>query len=130
MESPSGNILVVDDQPAHRKAVSFNLVNAGYDVKTAKGGLEALSLAQQEQFDLIITDYYMPDCTGTDLVLKLRRLDNYYRTPVILLTGKAGELNQEYMREHLSVLVLPKPCPLARLLETVSTCFEMLGSAP
>jgi DNA-binding response OmpR family regulator len=124
MKSEPEHILVVEDQPAHRNVLAFNLTQAGFRVTVAASPVKAFALAQHEQFDLIITDYYLPDYSGSDFVKLLRKTDNYVATPVVMLTGRAEELNVQALRDTLSVLVLSKPCSMARLLEIVSKCLE------
>jgi DNA-binding response OmpR family regulator len=129
MESPAGHILILEDHPTHRNVVTFNLTSAGYKVTAAAEAAKALVLAQYQHFDLVIADYYLPDYPGTDFVKLLRATEHYQGVPVILLTGRAEELNVQRLREELSVLVLSKPCPIKRLLETVSKCLSLARGA-
>lgn len=125
MASQSEHVLVVDDYSAHRNAVAFSLSKAGFRVSVAASAVKALLLAEHEHFDLVVTDYYMPDYAGSDLVKKLREKDRYAQIPIILLTARAHELNVEQLRDELSVLVVPKPCPTKHLVELVSRCLAM-----
>jgi CheY-like chemotaxis protein len=113
-------ILVVDDLPAHRRVVAFNLEKAGFRVETAESAAEALKLAEQKRFDLVITDYFMPESTGADLVRSLRETDGYADTPVILLTARAPELNLAHLANSLSARVVSKSCSVARLIAMVA----------
>ncbi|MHC4402734.1 MAG: response regulator [Planctomycetota bacterium] len=122
MDSKSEHILVVDDHRVHRRVVSFNLEKAGYRVTTAEDAAEALELAEQEQFDLVVTDYYMPGQTGAELAAALRETEDYAETPIILLTAKATELNLPQLWSSLSVLVASKSCSLSRLVGMVASC--------
>jgi len=67
MESQSGHILVVDDERTHRNVIAFSLTKAGFKVSAAASVTKALMLAEHSHFDLVITDYFIPDYTGTDL---------------------------------------------------------------
>ncbi len=127
--SNSEHILVVDDYSAHRNAIAFALSQAGFRVAAAADAARALTLAQKDQFDLIITDYYMPDYSGTDLVKKLREEEKYAKTPIILLTARAGELNKQHLREDLSVFVVSKPCSTNHLVHIVTKCLAAARSA-
>jgi CheY-like chemotaxis protein len=129
MESEPMHILVLEDHPTHRNVVVFNLTKAGYRVTTAAESAKALLLAEHEHFDLVVTDYYLPDYPGTDFVRLLRQRDDYRHTPVILLTGRAEELDRKRLREELLVLVVPKPCPMADLVDTVARCLSIAHSA-
>lgn len=129
MSGQSGHILVVEDDPIHRKVVVLHLSRAGFTVEAAPLAVEALRLAEIEHFDLAIVDYILPDYPGTDLVKLLRKIHGYEATPVILLTARADELNVPRLREQLSVLVVSKPCSMAALVDMVSKCLDIARSA-
>ena len=114
-------ILVVDDLAAHRRVVAFNLEKAGFRVESAESAAEALRLAEQNRFDLVVTDYFMPESTGADLILALRQTDGYDSTPVILLTARAPELNLSHLANSLSARVVSKSCSVARLVAMVAS---------
>jgi CheY-like chemotaxis protein len=69
-EGPIYQILVVDDEPTVCKAIQMMLTHYGHVVQTAEGGETALALFDKNQFDLVITDYLMPDMKG-DVLVKL-----------------------------------------------------------
>jgi len=79
-------ILVCDDEPHIVHVVSSKLRNAGFEVITAVDGEEAFAVAQQEQPQLIITDYQMPFLSGLELCTKLRSTDGLSDVPVIMRT--------------------------------------------
>jgi CheY-like chemotaxis protein len=83
-------ILLVDDNADGILARRCVLQELGYTVVPAGCGSEALKLAKQEAFDLIITDYRMSPINGVELIKGLR--ENNYRNPIILLTGFADNL--------------------------------------
>ncbi|MHC4180088.1 MAG: response regulator [Planctomycetota bacterium] len=119
----------MDDQKSHRNVVTFNLMKAGFRVSEAASATRALMLAEREHFDLVITDYFMPDYTGTDLARKLREIGDYASTPIILLTGRADELNLQHVRKASSVFVMAKPFSVANLMDMVSKCLALARSA-
>ena len=73
----SKSILVVDDTRSMRKMVAAVLQGAGYEVAEAGDGVEALELARERVFDLVVTDHNMPRMDGVTLVRELRSLPNY-----------------------------------------------------
>src|SRR5215467_10084755 len=83
-------ILAVDDSTTMRQMVSFTLSNAGHEVLEAQNGDEALKLAKNNKFDLIITDVNMPGMNGIELVRALRALPECKFTPVLMLTTEGG----------------------------------------
>ena len=87
---PSGySILVVDDQEETLVSSKLLLEREGHRVLTAVGGREALSLINEEQFDLIVVDYFMPQMNGEELVRAIRKIDADVQ--IILQTGYSGE---------------------------------------
>ena len=87
-----GRILVVDDEPDIAAMVERRLRLSGYDVVVARNGHEALSVARQENPDLIIMDLMMPGLDGHQ-VCSLLKTDRRFRdTPIIILSART-ELN-------------------------------------
>ena len=82
-------ILVVEDEPSIAFALEADLRTEGYGVTVTSTGDEALRLAREERFDLILLDVMLPGTDGFDVCRSLRRAED--RTPIIMLTAKAGE---------------------------------------
>lgn len=79
-------ILVVDDDSFILKILETSLNNhPDYEPVTARDGIEALEKAQNDKFDLIITDVIMPGKDGIQFIEELRKVDK--ETPVIVITG-------------------------------------------
>ena len=129
MESQPQHLLLLEDAPTYRSVAAFNLSQAGFKVTTAAEAGKALLLAEHEHFDLAIVDYYLPDYPGTDLIKQLRELDEYEHVPIIVLTARAEELNLDYLRNELSVLVLSKSCTMKQLVQTVTKCLAIARAA-
>src|SRR5437016_5649387 len=70
--SGHGGLLVVDDEPFLRDAVATSLRFLGYDVTTAENGAEALRLAREHPFDLVVLDVMLPDIDGFQVIGRLR----------------------------------------------------------
>ena len=81
-------ILVVDDEPQIRKALSVNLRARGYDVDAAASGEEALSLAAANHPDLVLLDIGLPGIDGIEVVEGLR---GWTRVPIIMLSVRDAE---------------------------------------
>ncbi len=67
-----GRIVVVDDDGSLRRVTQFQLEQAGYEVRTAANGAEALEILQQSPQDLVITDLKMPGLSGLELLRQIR----------------------------------------------------------
>ncbi len=83
----SFSILVVDDEEPIRDVVSWMLEDAGHDVHSAAGGMEALQfLDDNGPVDLLISDINMPGIDGLELVARARR--RWPGLPVLLVSGR------------------------------------------
>ena len=80
-------MLVIDDVSDVTDMLTVLLTHAGYDVTAAASALEAISLAQDHQFDLIISDIGMPEMNGYELAQALRSQAGYEVVPMVALTG-------------------------------------------
>ncbi len=94
MEGPEakGGLLVVDDEPFLRDAVAASLRFLGFEVTTAQTGSDALRLARDRPFDLVILDVMLPDVDGFEIVRRLRRDGS--QVPVIFLTARDTEADK------------------------------------
>lgn len=79
--------LVVDDVADVTEMLSVLLTHAGYKVTTASSAAAAISLAQEERFDVIISDIGMPQMNGYELARAVRELSGYEAVPMVALTG-------------------------------------------
>ncbi len=85
-------ILVVDDSSTMRRILKQSLGRCGItDIAEGANGVEALKLAQESQFDCVMTDWNMPEMDGLELTINLRKLPNYAKTPIIMVTTEGGK---------------------------------------
>jgi two-component system alkaline phosphatase synthesis response regulator PhoP len=91
MENPHPHILVVDDEQAVLDLLVYNLKKAHYEVSTASDGRQALNLAAQKPFDLILLDLMLPEVDGLDVCRQLRRSS---RVPIIMITARGEEVDR------------------------------------
>ena len=66
-------ILIVDDEKELVKLISFHITIAGYDVLSAKNGVEALEICEKEKLDLIILDIMLPRIDGWEVCCQIGR---------------------------------------------------------
>ena len=83
----SPKALVVDDDPLSNRLISAALRRAQLTATSTENPSEALELATENRFDLVLLDIEMPGMTGFDLCKKIRALPGYQRTPVIFVTS-------------------------------------------
>ena len=79
-------ILVVDDAPTVRTMVGKTLREDGHDITEASNGAQGLEFAQEDQFDMVVTDVNMPEMNGIELCAALRKRYTYQKVPILMLT--------------------------------------------
>ena len=84
-------ILVVDDEKVLVKGIKFNLESEGYQVEVGYDGEEAVELARNGSFDLIILDLMMPKIDGLQACMRIREFSN---VPVIMLTARSEDTDK------------------------------------
>ncbi len=112
--------LIVDDNRDFAENLAEILRDAGDEVAIAEGGPEALALARATRFDAVLTDMRMPLMGGAELVHEIRRVDP--GAAALVITAPVGDDALEAARREGLLAILPKPVPVARLL-------ELLGAA-
>jgi CheY-like chemotaxis protein len=78
-------ILIIDDDISVLNLIRQSLVKCGYQVETAENGREGIRKFNSGIFDLVITDFMMPDIKGDDVLRHIRAMQKY--TPVICISG-------------------------------------------
>ena len=84
---PARSALVVDDVADVTDMLSVLLTHAGYDVTCASTAPDALALAREHHFDVVISDIGMPEMNGYELAKALRSLPGYEKVPMVAVTG-------------------------------------------
>ena len=118
-------ILVVDDEKLLVKGIKFNLENEGYAVETAFDGEEALRLAREMQFDLIILDLMLPKIDGLEVC---RRIREFINTPVIMLTAKGEDTDKLIGFEYGADDYITKPFNIMELKARIRAILRRSGS--
>lgn len=81
-------VLVVDDEPDVLFLLRIILESAGFEVRTATDGVEALSECAAGGIDVIITDLMMPNMDGTELIRSVRATEGIAATPIVVVTAR------------------------------------------
>ena len=84
-------VLIVEDEPAQVEVLRYNLENKGFRTSVALAGEEALILAEEEEPDLVILDWMLPDISGIEICRRLKTQQRTKLTPVIMLTARGEE---------------------------------------
>lgn len=114
---PHSSILVVDDDPDTRAALSDVLADLGYGVDVADGGRSALELVSRNGYGLALLDYRMPDMDGVELFVRVR--ETHADVVGVLITTLAADETLAAARAAGVREVLLKPVDFGRLLPLV-----------
>jgi DNA-binding response OmpR family regulator len=117
MMSPA-RILVVDDEPDTLGLIELTLQTAGFSVRTAANGDQALAIILNDSFDLLLLDIMMPGMTGFDLLEILKGRDVKI-PPVVFLTAKSRQEDREIGEKLGAAAFLTKPTTRGDLLDTI-----------
>jgi two-component system, OmpR family, response regulator len=124
----SADLLVVDDEHFLRDAVAASLRFLGFEVTSVDNGTEALRLARDKPFDLVILDVMLPDIDGFEIVRRLRRDGNL--VPVIFLTAKDAREDKVNGLTIGGDDYMTKPFGLEELAARVRTVLRRTRPAP
>jgi CheY-like chemotaxis protein len=108
-------VLVVDDEPANLRMLSYVLSHKGFETAAAKDGLEALELLAQSRFDLVISDVRMPRMDGVALARHI--VSSQPITPIFLMTAYHFDRRDDI--SALNIPLLSKPFSFDELLSQV-----------
>lgn len=92
--SPRPLVLLVEDEPAQRAVLSYNLEAEGFEVQTADNGEDALALISETPPDLILLDWMMPHVSGIEVCRRLKARPETRGIPVIMLSARSEEVDK------------------------------------
>lgn len=107
-------ILIVDDNYLARKLLEKFFEFYGYEVHCVESGREALSLIEAGHYDILITDYIMPEIDGVELTRMVRRI-----RPLLPILGMSASCEEKKFLEAGANFFIPKPFDLKTLKNAV-----------
>lgn len=113
----------MDDEPLVCEAMAMMLSFDGHQVQMAQNGAEALALLEKQPFDLVITDYAMPEMRGDELVQRISA--RWPNLPVLMVTAHAEVLLANQVPLPGVVMVLSKPFMLDTLRRAIEKACPM-----
>jgi two-component system, cell cycle response regulator DivK len=122
----SKRLLLVDDYADALEMWAIFLRSSGYDVITAKTGLEAIERAESTRPDLVLLDLQLPVMSGVEAARRLRASKATAHIPLIAVTGFSQTKEHDEARQAGFDRVIVKPCEPAALLAEVES---ILGAA-
>ncbi|MDR3556353.1 MAG: sigma-54 dependent transcriptional regulator [Syntrophobacteraceae bacterium] len=115
-------ILIADDEPLTLEVVVERLQAEGYDIEVATCGKEALEAADKFSFKLVLTDLFMPDINGMEVLRHF--VEHFPETPVIVLTGFGTIETAVEAIKHGAYDYLSKPANLDEIVLTLKRAIE------
>ncbi len=119
-------ILVVDDEKVLVKGIKFNLENEGYQVEVGYDGEQAVELARNGGFDIIILDLMMPKIDGLQACMRIREFSN---VPVIMLTARSEDTDKIIGFECGADDYITKPFNILELKARIRAMLRRAGTA-
>ena len=118
MPAASLRILLIDDNRHGLVARRAVLEQLGYTVALAAGGQEGIDQFQSQTFDLVVTDYRMPEVSGQQVIRKIRQL--VPKMPIVLLSGYVEALGLTEQSTGADIVVTKGPGEVQALLRAVA----------
>lgn len=118
-------ILIIDDEKVVREKLKINLKEEGYEVFTAKDGVEGLEVIKKEIIDLVIMDVIMPKKGGIETLMDIQSITKNMK--IIIITGKVSKESDAFVtlvKNFGASKILNKPFKREELLSSVKELLE------
>ena len=129
MARPQPVVLLVEDEPAQRAVLSYNLEAEGFVVQTADNGEDALLLIAESPPDLILLDWMMPHVSGLEVCRRLRARPETRGIPIIMLSARSEEVDKVRGLETGADDYVIKPYSLVELMARLRAHLRRTRSA-
>jgi two-component system phosphate regulon response regulator PhoB len=121
MRKIPAQILIVEDEPAQREILTYNLEAEGFVVRCAENGEEAMLLISEALPDLVILDWMMPRVSGIEVCRQIKTRDDTRHIPVLMLTARSEESDTVRGLETGADDYVSKPYQVKELMARVRT---------
>lgn len=117
-------ILVVDDYDDVRQMLKILLESENFCVLEASSGAEALKILSSGRPDVILMDLALPGFDGFETIRRIRKIDGFQNTPIVILSAHSGPSVYETARRAGIDFVMTKPIDFDDLAELIDRIFE------
>ena len=114
-------ILVVEDEPSQREVLAYNLKAEGFFVISADNGEDALLLVEEEEPDLILLDWMMPNLSGIEVCRRLKSCNETRAIPIVMVSARSEEMDKVRGLEIGADDYLVKPYSVIELIARLRT---------
>ena len=119
-------VLVVDDEKLIVKGIRFSLEQDGMEVDCAYDGEEALELARQNQYDMVLLDVMLPKMTGFEVCQQIREFSN---VPIVMLTAKGEDMDKILGLEYGADDYITKPFNILEVKARIKAIMRRTNSS-
>lgn len=119
MSAVPPRVLVVEDEPAQREVLAYNLEAEGFDVSRAETGDEALILVDEDTPDIIVLDWMLPGVSGIEICRQLKLRADTSAVPIIMLSARSEEVDRVRGLETGADDYVVKPYSVVELMARV-----------
>ncbi|WP_101066511.1 phosphate regulon transcriptional regulator PhoB [Roseovarius salinarum] len=113
------NVLLVEDEPAQREVLAYNLEADGFRVTKAENGEEALMLVEESAPDIIVLDWMLPNVSGIEVCRQLKTRNETRGVPIIMLSARSEEVDRVRGLETGADDYVVKPYSVVELMARV-----------
>ncbi|NCO88013.1 MAG: phosphate regulon transcriptional regulatory protein PhoB [Rhodobacterales bacterium] len=115
------HVLIVEDEPAQREVLAYNLEAEGYRTSAAENGEEALMLVAEDKPDVIVLDWMLPNVSGIEVCRQLKMKSETRDVPIIMLSARSEEGDRVRGLETGADDYVVKPYAVSELMARVRT---------
>lgn len=112
-------VLVVEDEPAQREVLAYNLEAEGFRVNRSENGDDALILVDEEKPDIIVLDWMLPGVSGIEICRRLKSRSETRSIPIIILSARSEEVDRVRGLETGADDYVVKPYSVVELMARV-----------
>jgi len=121
MSADQPTVLVVEDELAQREVLAYNLEAEGFRVSKAASGDEAMLLVDEDNPDIIVLDWMMPNLSGIEVCRRLKTRPDTRAIPIIMLSARSEEVDKVRGLETGADDYVVKPYSVVELMARVRT---------
>jgi two-component system phosphate regulon response regulator PhoB len=115
------HVLVIEDEPAQREVLDYNLNAEGYRVTVAEDGEQGLLMVEEDAPDVIVLDWMLPHVSGIEVCRQLKSRSGTRAIPIIMLSARSEEVDKVRGLETGADDYVVKPYAVAELMARVRT---------
>lgn len=115
------HVLIIEDEPAQRELLAYNLEAEGFRTSQAEDGEEALVMIAEEAPDVIVLDWMLPSVSGIEVCRQLKTRAETRNVPIIMLSARSEEVDKVRGLETGADDYVVKPYAISELLARVRT---------